>query len=37
MEEKKTPNVNVSIKALVNSAKYDEKIDKYRDLIDAKY
>lgn len=36
MEEKKSPNVNVSIKALVNSAKYDAKIDKYRDLIDAK-
>lgn len=37
MEEKKTPNVNVSIKALVNSAKYDEKIEKYKELIDAKY
>lgn len=36
MEEKKSPNVNVSIKALVNSAKYDEKIDKYKELIDAK-
>lgn len=36
MEEKKSPNVNVSIKALVNSSKYDEKIDKYKDLIDVK-
>ena len=37
MQEKKSPNVNVSIKALVNNAKYDAKIEKYKDLIpDAK-
>ena len=36
MQEKKAPNVNVSIKALVNNAKYDEKLEKYKDLIDAK-
>jgi len=36
MEEKKSPNVNVSIKALVNNAKYDAKLEKYKDLIDAK-
>jgi hypothetical protein len=36
MQEKKSPNVNVSIKALVNNAKYDAKLEKYKDLIDAK-
>lgn len=36
MEEKRSPNVNVSIKALVNNAKYDAKLEKYKDLIDAK-
>lgn len=34
MEEKKSPNVNVTIKALANINKYDEKIDKYRELIE---
>lgn len=33
MTEKKTPNLNVSIKALVNTAKYDKNIEKYEKLL----
>ena len=34
MEEKRSPNVNISVKALVNNAKYDARLEKYKDLIE---
>ena len=33
LTEKKTPNVNVSIKGVIEQAKYDEKLEKYSKLL----